>query len=95
MLVGWTLFRTASLAELAALWGRLLAPTAGLLWLPPLPLMALGLLLLEHAVWVSPYRQVLTLPADRHLTPWLVGLALAALVLVAPTGVRPVVYLQV
>jgi len=94
VLIGWTLFRTASIGELLVLWNQLLAPVDGLLWLPPLPLIALGLLIVEHAIWLSPWRPALSLPPDRWYTPWAVGLAIAALVLFAPTGFRPFVYFQ-
>jgi alginate O-acetyltransferase complex protein AlgI len=91
---GWTLFRTAGASEFAALWGQMIWPNAGYAWFPPLPLVALALLLIEHLVWSSRHRELLSLPADRWQTPWLVGLAIAALVLFAPTGFRPFVYFQ-
>ncbi len=94
VLIGWTLFRTASLDEFAVLWKQLLSPVAGLLWLPPLPLIALGLLILEHALWASPLREMLSLRPERWYTPWMVGFAIAALVLFAPTAFRPFVYFQ-
>lgn len=91
---GWTLFRTAGVAEFTQLWGQLVWPQAGYAWFPPLPLVALGALLIEHLVWSSRHRELLSLPAGRWQTPWLVGLAIAALVLFAPTGFRPFVYFQ-
>lgn len=94
VLIGWTLFRTASLPEFAVLWNQLLRPQGGLLWLPPPPLIALTLLTIEHALWGSPLREVLALRPDRWYTPWTVGFAIAALVLFAPTGFRPFVYFQ-
>lgn len=94
VLIGWTLFRTASMEACAVLWNQLLSPVEGLLWLPPLPLLALALLVLEHAVWLSPLRETLALRPDRWYTPWAVGFAIAALVLFAPTAFRPFVYFQ-
>lgn len=91
---GWTLFRTSSIDQFASLWNQILAPDVGLLWLPPLPLVALGLLVVEHVIWLSRYRNLLELPSDRWTTPWLVGFALAALAIYAPTGFRPFVYFQ-
>ncbi len=94
VLIGWTLFRTTTIAQFTALWGQLLSPTAGLLWLPPVPLIALAALALEHAIWATRYRGMLALPPDRWYTAWLVGFALAALALFAPTAFRPFVYFQ-
>lgn len=94
VLFGWTLFRTTDLAHWQRLWQQLLWPVDGLLWLPPLPLAALMLLIIEHLVWASPARDLLRLRPERRLTPWLVGMALAALALYAPTDFRPFVYFQ-
>jgi alginate O-acetyltransferase complex protein AlgI len=93
-LVGWTVFRTATIAQFMTLWTQLLAPSPGLLWLPPLPLIALSMLVLEHLIWLSRYRRLLLLPRDGATTPWLVGFAIAALVLFGPGGFRPFVYFQ-
>lgn len=94
VVIGWTLFRTSSIDQFIGLWSQLLRPDVGFLWLPPLPLIALALLFIEHAIWLSRYRPVLELPSDRWTTPWLVGFALAALSIYAPTGFRPFVYFQ-
>lgn len=94
VLVGWTLFRTTDLAHFATLWRQLLLPQAGYLWLPPQPLIALAALAIEHVLWMTRYRELLELKPDRWATPWLVGLALAALLLFAPTAFRPFVYFQ-
>jgi alginate O-acetyltransferase complex protein AlgI len=94
VVIGWTLFRTTSIAQFSGLWWQLLSPEDGLLWLPPLPLIALAMLTIEHAIWASRFREVLRLPHDRWYTPWLVGFALAALTLFAPLGFRPFVYFQ-
>lgn len=94
VLVGWTLFRTTDLTHFFALWQQLLLPQAGYLWLPPQPLIALAALATEHFLWTTRYREILELRPDRWATPWLVGLALAALLLFAPTAFRPFVYFQ-
>ncbi|HBJ36883.1 MAG TPA: MBOAT family protein [Planctomycetaceae bacterium] len=94
VVIGWTLFRTSSIDQFFTLWSQLIAPYPGLLWLPPLPLIALALLMLEHAIWLTRYRSILDLPSDRWTTPWLVGFALAALAIYAPTSFRPFVYFQ-
>lgn len=91
---GWTLFRSPNLPHFVRLWQQLLVPQSGVLWLPPLPLTALGLLAAEHLIWATRYRRLLLLPADRWTTPWLVGWALAALAIYAPTAFRPFVYFQ-
>jgi len=93
-IAGWTIFRTSTIDHFIVLWSQLLSPHPGLLWLPPLPLIALVLLVVEHALWLSPLRRVLALPHDHWATPWLVGFALAALAIYAPTSFRPFVYFQ-
>ncbi len=94
VLAGWTIFRTTDLTRFAALWRQLLVPEQGLLWLPPYPLIALLLLVIEHAIWASRRRELLDLRADHPATPWLVAVALAALAIHAPSGFRPFVYFQ-
>ncbi|MGV3483183.1 MAG: MBOAT family O-acyltransferase, partial [Planctomycetaceae bacterium] len=94
VLVGWMLFRTTSFSHFGMLAGSLANWNQGLVWLPPIPLAALVLLTLEHAVWASPQRSLLRLAPHRWQTPWLVGFALAALALFAPGKSQPFVYFQ-
>lgn len=99
VVVGWTLFRTTDLDHFKLLWSQLLLPPfgyppSGFLWLPPVPILALVLLVIEHRIWASRYRGWLELRPEHPATPWLVGLAIVALLLFAPTGFRPFVYFQ-
>ncbi len=94
VLFGWTLFRSQSLSNFASLWQSLLDSSPRLLWLPPFPLIALSILLVEHLVWMTPRRDWLQLDPQRRCTPWLVGFALAAIALFAPQNAKPFVYFQ-
>ncbi len=94
VLFGWTLFRSQSIANFASLWQSLLDLSPRLLWLPPFPLIALSLLLIEHLVWMTSRRDWLQLDPQRRCTPWLVGFALAAIALFAPQHAKPFVYFQ-
>jgi len=77
-----------------ALLGSLTVGRDGLVWLPPFPLCALGLLVIEHAIWASRFRPVMMMQSDRWYSPWLVGFGLAALALFAPSQTQPFVYFQ-
>ncbi len=94
VLSGWTLFRAPSMSGLRELWSQLLWPAHGLMWLPPSVVIALSLLVAEHLIWLSSYREILSLRSDRWYTPWLVGFAVAALVLWSPREAAPFVYFQ-
>jgi len=94
VLFGWMLFRTSSMPQFFALLGSLTVGRDGLVWLPPFPLCALGLLVIEHAIWASRFRPVMMMQSDRWYSPWLVGFGLAALALFAPSQTQPFVYFQ-
>lgn len=94
VLFGWTLFRSQSILSFTNLWQSLLDPSPRLLWLPPFPLIALSILMLEHLVWMTPQRDWLQLDPRSRCTPWLVGFALAAIALFAPLHAKPFVYFQ-
>ena len=92
VLVGWMLFRVESMGHFGLLLTGLTNGWTGVTWLPPFPLTALGLLVAQHIIWVSPFRKLTSLEPHYWYTPWLVGLALAALVLFAPSQPQPFVY---
>lgn len=94
VLFGWMLFRSSSWSQFQALLTGLMSGNQGVTWLPPFPLIALGLLTLEHILWASRFRHVTTLEPTYWYTPWLVGFALAALALFAPGQSQPFVYFQ-
>jgi alginate O-acetyltransferase complex protein AlgI len=94
VLFGWMLFRSTSLSQFEALLAGLMSGNQGVTWLPPLPLIALGLLVVEHGLWTSRYRHITTLDPACWYTPWLVGFALAALALFASGKSQPFVYFQ-
>ncbi len=94
VLVGWMLFRCSTPEQFSRLTISMSNWHQGIVWLPPLPLVALLLLCVEHAVWASRFRSLLSLDPQRWFTPWLVGFALAALALFAPSHSHPFVYFQ-
>jgi alginate O-acetyltransferase complex protein AlgI len=94
VLVGWMLFRVESMGHFGSLLAGLTNGWTGVTWLPPFPLMALGLLVAQHIIWASPFRRLTSLEPHYWYTPWLVGLALAALALFAPSQPQPFVYFQ-
>ncbi len=94
VLIGWTLFRTSSIDQFLALWNSLLNWHKGIAWYPPLAIAALTFLAIEHALWMSRLRPLLSLPVEHPLSPWLVGFALAAIALFARAQSQPFVYFQ-
>jgi alginate O-acetyltransferase complex protein AlgI len=94
VLVGWVMFRSASVADFIRFGESITNWSTGVLWLPPFPLMALALLIAEHLLWSTRFRSVLSLDPNRWHTPWVVGFLLAALALFAPSQAHPFVYFQ-
>jgi alginate O-acetyltransferase complex protein AlgI len=94
VLLGWVLFRSPSLDVAGAVLAQMIAPHPGVLWLPPLPLLALGCMLVEHVAWTTRLRIAMRLPLDRWYSPLATGVMLWCLVLYAPRGYTPFVYFQ-
>ncbi|WDQ15261.1 MBOAT family O-acyltransferase [Rhodopirellula sp. P2] len=110
VLFGWVLFRATSFENALAVYRGLIgwpssvplpvastetwAAAGSILWLPPLPLMALVGMVAEHLVWRTRGRRWMRLPADRWFTPVATAMMIWALVLYAPRGFRPFVYFQ-
>ena len=94
VLAGWVLFRSPDFATATTIYRRVLTAADGIDWFPPLPILAITLMVVEHAAWMTPLRRRMRLPADRWTTPILVAVALWSLILYAPRGFRPFVYFQ-
>jgi len=94
VLFGWMLFRSSSQNQFLSLLGGLVADSGGLVWLPPFPIAALLLMVIEHGLWASRLRSVMMLEPHRWYTPWLVGFGLAALAIFSPNQTKPFVYFQ-
>lgn len=108
VLFGWVLFRATSFENAMTVYGGMLGiedPPAipgteswsvagSILWLPPLPLLALVCMLTEHLIWLTRGRRWMRLPADRWFSPVATALMIWALMLYAPRGFRPFVYFQ-
>ncbi|PHQ34066.1 MBOAT family O-acyltransferase [Rhodopirellula bahusiensis] len=105
---GWVLFRATSFENAMSVYRGMLGwvtplsipgtetwSVAGtILWLPPLPLLALGCMVVEHLIWRTRGRRWMRLPANRWYTPVATAVMIWALVLYAPRGFRPFVYFQ-
>ncbi|WP_168566559.1 MBOAT family O-acyltransferase [Crateriforma spongiae] len=94
VLAGWVLFRSPDLASAMSILGRMSWPTEGIYWFPPLPLLMIGVMVIEHACWAAGWRRPRRLPADRWYSPVVTAILLWSLVLYAPQGFRPFVYFQ-
>ncbi len=91
---GWVLFRSESIADAWLVLRRLLIPTSGIDWMPPLAVLALGLMVVEHVTWTSRYRRIMRLQHHRWYAPVLTTIMIWCLVLYAPRGFAPFVYFQ-
>ncbi|OYP37340.1 MBOAT family O-acyltransferase [Rhodopirellula sp. MGV] len=94
VMFGWILFRCDSLKQVAEVLGQLAFLHTGILWLPPLALVAMALMLAEYAVWMSRYRLMMRLPADRFYSAVATTVMIWCLILYAPRGFTPFVYFQ-
>jgi len=108
VLFGWVLFRATSFENAMVVYRGMFGGTTPLglpgtetwsvagaiLWLPPLPLLALACMVVDHLVWRTHGRRWMRLPADRWFSPVATAMMIWALVLYAPRGFRPFVYFQ-
>src|SRR6056297_2208535 len=94
VLAGWVLFRSPDLSTAAAVFGGLGRVSGGIVWLPPLALIAVGCMIIEHVAWTTRLRLAMRLPFDRWYTPVATAILLWCLLLYAPQGFRPFVYFQ-
>ena len=94
VIIGWTLFRSPTVAQWTCLWSSLFSSEQRLEWIPPQVIVALIVLTGEHLVWLTRYREILLLAPSRWYSPLLFGLVLWALILLAPQDFRPFVYFQ-
>ncbi|TWT95505.1 MBOAT family O-acyltransferase [Neorhodopirellula pilleata] len=100
VLMGWVLFRSPDFSSAMAVYERLWLPFAGtdqgpsIIWLPPLTLLAIGLMLADHTVWTTRWRRCMRLPWDAWYSPVVTAIMIWSLLLYAPKGFRPFVYFQ-
>jgi len=95
VMAGWVLFRSPSLAVAGQVFAGLLGyHRSGIQWWPPLTLLALALMLLDHLLWRTRLRRTMRLPIDAWYSPVVTVFAIWALLLFAPRGFRPFVYFQ-
>lgn len=100
VLMGWVLFRSPDWAMVLPIYERLWLPflsrtdSPRILWLPPLTLLMLAIMFLEHAVWSTRLRRCMRLPADAWYSPAATAMMIWTLLLYAPRDFRPFVYFQ-
>ncbi|MFG0266970.1 MAG: MBOAT family O-acyltransferase [Rhodopirellula sp. JB055] len=110
VLFGWVLFRATSFQNAMSVFRGLMGiPTSvpmlgseaetwnaagSIVWLPPVPLLALACMVVEHFVWRTRGRRWMRLPAGHWFTPVATAMMIWALLLYAPRGFRPFVYFQ-
>ncbi|MGB1925704.1 MAG: MBOAT family O-acyltransferase [Rubripirellula sp.] len=94
VLIGWILFRSATLSDAIFYLHRMLSFSEGIGWFPPLAIAALSCLIAEHLLWKTRIRKVMRLPFDAWYSPTLTVVMIWVLLLYPPTGFRPFVYFQ-
>ncbi|EMI41491.1 MBOAT family O-acyltransferase [Rhodopirellula sp. SWK7] len=71
-----------------------LGETARIVWLPPLTLLMIAIMVIEHAVWTTRLRRCMRLPPDAWYSGVATAMMIWSLLLYAPRGFRPFVYFQ-
>ncbi len=94
VLVGWVLFRSESISQTTVLLKRIVTLSDGINWFPPLALLAVGCLVLEHLAWRTRLRRAMRLPYAAWYSPVFTAILIWVLLLYAPRGFRPFVYFQ-
>jgi alginate O-acetyltransferase complex protein AlgI len=91
---GWILFRSPDLATFQDVVLGMVTFRTGIDWFPPLVMIGLGAMVLEHCLWTTKLRGAMRLPFDRWYAPIVTAVMIWCLVLYAPRGFQPFVYFQ-
>jgi len=94
VLFGWVLFRSENLSMAQTMLVRMVTLSDGIAWYPPLALLAIGCMIVEHAAWRTRLRRAMRLPYAAWYSPIATTVMIWALLLYAPRGFRPFVYFQ-
>jgi len=102
VLMGWVLFRSPDGATAVQVYERLWIPPSWsrsseaprILWLPPLTLLMIAVMVIEHAAWTTRLRRAMRLPMRAWFSPIATAILIWSLLLYAPRGFRPFVYFQ-
>ncbi len=100
VLMGWVLFRSpdwaTSLQVYERLWFPFFSPldSPRIVWLPPLTLLMIAIMVLEHAAWSTRLRRCMRLRADAWYSPVATAILIWMLLVYAPRDFRPFVYFQ-
>ncbi|MEM6688118.1 MAG: MBOAT family protein [Planctomycetota bacterium] len=94
VLLGWILFRAETYTDALTVVGGISTWQTGLRWYPPLVLLVLSLMCIDHIAWRTPLRRTMRLPINRWYSPIVTTIAIWCLIAYSPTGYRPFVYFQ-
>ncbi len=100
VLTGWVLFRSPDATTAGQIYSRMwlsmisIDATPRIEWLPPLTLLLIAIMLLEHALWTTRFRSVMRLSATSWYSPVATAAMIWSLLVYAPRGFRPFVYFQ-
>ena len=92
--VGWIFFRSDSFAQASTILGRIFGLAEGIVWYPPLPILAISLLIAEHTCYFTRMRLWFRMSPGHPWTPALWIMVIYALMLYSPRGFQPFVYFQ-
>lgn len=91
---GWVLFRSVSLEHAATVFRQMAFSNPGITWLPPLAIIAVAVMFIEHLAWTTRLRLAMRLRFDRWYAPVATTVMIWCLLLYAPRGFTPFVYFQ-
>jgi alginate O-acetyltransferase complex protein AlgI len=98
--MGWVLFRSPDLPTAMTVYDRLwfglswTSQSDRIQWFPPLTLLAITLMIVEHAAWTTRLRHCMRLPWDAWYSPVATAILVWSLLLYSPHGFQPFVYFQ-
>ncbi|MEM9368586.1 MAG: MBOAT family protein [Planctomycetota bacterium] len=95
VLSGWLVFRSPDLSSALRYARGLVALESGpLFWMPPLTILGLFLMMVDHVAWTTRLRIAMRLPVHTWYAPTITVFLLWCLLIYAPRGFQPFVYFQ-
>lgn len=94
VVLGWVVFRSPDIDTAGQIIGKMLGAGDGISWYPPLAVLAIVLMVVDHAVWRTRWRQAMRLPFGKWYSPIATAVMVWCLLLYSPQGFRPFVYFQ-
>jgi len=95
VMLGWLLFRSANLEQTFRILGRIIGGTPGIEWLPWVPMLCIGLVVLWHAILAVPGgQQAMSLQPGRVRTSFALAVMVGVVILFRPEDFQPFIYFQ-